>query len=83
MYVFCSAVEDILRKYPELKDMRRPADNHTPLHIACVNSRLHTVRHLALSVSSTLATNSSSILARNSSSALARNSSSTLARNSS
>ena len=46
-----SGVEDIVRQRPDLKDMRRPTDNLTALHLASVNSRYYVVRHLALSVS--------------------------------
>ena len=47
----CSGVEDIVRHRPDVKDICRPTDNLTALHLASVNSRFYVVRHLALSVS--------------------------------
>ena len=49
--LLCSGVEDIVRQRPDVKDVCRPTDNLTALHLASVNSRLYVVRHLALSVS--------------------------------
>lgn len=51
--LFCSSsgVEDIVRYHPDSKDIVRPSDNVTALHLASVRDKLDVVTHLALSVS--------------------------------
>ena len=48
--LLCSGVEDLVRWRPDLKDMARPSDSITALHLASARDRLYVVRHLALSV---------------------------------